>query len=125
MKDYIYLCTVSESNPMEALQRINQDPRLIRLLHGAMGAATESGELVDSIKRNLFYGKELDIINLVEEIGDILWYLSILLDCVNSSFEEAMRKNIDKLRVRYPNKFTNSEAINRDLAKEREQLQRI
>lgn len=73
----------------------------------------------------MFYGKELDIINLVEETGDILWYLSILLDCVNSSFEEAMRKNIDKLRVRYPNKFTNSEAINRDLAKEREQLERI
>ena len=84
------------------------------LLHGAIGAAGESAELLDAIKKSLFYGKPLDKNHLIEEIGDTLWYLSVALTELNSSFEEAMDKNIAKLRVRYPEQFTKENAINRN-----------
>lgn len=48
-------------------------------LHGAIGMVTEAGEILDIHKKNLFYGKEVDKINLVEELGDFMWYLAIWL----------------------------------------------
>jgi len=44
----------------------------LRLLHGAIGICTEVGELLEAMNR-----KEVDAVNLAEEIGDILWYLAI------------------------------------------------
>lgn len=45
----------------------------IRILHAAIGCVTESGELLDSLKKQIFYGRELDVVNVKEEAGDILW----------------------------------------------------
>lgn len=60
--------------------------------------------------------------NLKEELGDKLWYAALALDELKSTFEETMEANIKKLRARYPNKFTEEDAINRDLEKERAAL---
>jgi hypothetical protein len=46
-------------------------------LHSVAGLFTEVGELVDAYKRHWFYKKDLDRVNLKEEIGDILWYIAI------------------------------------------------
>ncbi len=43
-----------------------------------MGTVTEVGELADQVKRHVFYGLDLDKENLIEELGDIEWYLSII-----------------------------------------------
>lgn len=96
----------------------------IRLLHATMGLCTESGELTDQLKKHLFYGKELDRVNLIEEAGDLLWYLAILFDELNTSFEEVMSSNNAKLRSRYPNKFTPKRATQRDLGNERSILEK-
>ena len=53
----------------------------IRLFHGVLGLATESGEIADNVKKHLFYGKDADEPNLIEELGDILWYVANLLQC--------------------------------------------
>lgn len=92
------------------------------LLHGAIGAAGESAELLDAIKKSLFYGKPLDRQHLIEEIGDTLWYLSVALTELNSSFSEAMDKNVAKLRARYPHQFTQDRAINRDKEAEKKAM---
>jgi NTP pyrophosphatase (non-canonical NTP hydrolase) len=94
-----------------------------RLIHGVMGCVTESGELADALKRHIFYKKELDLVNLKEEIGDIMWYLAILCDELGTTFEELADINIKKLSARYPDKFTSDKALNRDLEKEREVLE--
>lgn len=47
------------------------------LLHCATGLVTESAELVDAIKKHVFYGKPLDVVNIKEELGDLLWYIAI------------------------------------------------
>ena len=96
----------------------------IRLLHGVMGISTEAGELLDSLKKHIFYGKKLDYVNISEELGDLLYYISVCIDILGTSFEEVMEKNIAKLKARYPDKFTEDKAINRDLNTEREILEK-
>ena len=48
------------------------------LLHGAMGLCTESGEIMDALKRHIFYGSPLDILNIKEEIGYTMVCLSTM-----------------------------------------------
>jgi NTP pyrophosphatase (non-canonical NTP hydrolase) len=89
------------------------------MLHAMLGITSEAGEVADQFKRHLIYGKELDVVNLMEEMGDLFWYCAILSHHLDVSFETVMYRNIAKLRARYPDKFTKDSAINRDLAKER------
>ena len=90
-----------------------------RLLHAAMGLTTEAGEFLDALKKHLFYGKPLDLVNLREEIGDIMWYLAIACSALGTDFETEQARNIAKLRKRYPEKFDAVQAVERDLAAER------
>lgn len=104
----------------------NADPK--NIVHAIIGQFTESGELLEALHEALF-GKcdGIDPINLREEIGDSLWYQAILLNgCARDgdgyTFEDAMRINIAKLRKRFPDKFTEYDANNRDLDSERKIL---
>ena len=95
----------------------------INVLHGAIGCCTEAGELLDAVKKAMFYGKPLDSVNLKEEIGDLFWYIALICDELGVSFEEIFQMNIAKLAKRYPEKFTCEDALNRDLEEEREVLE--
>ncbi len=94
-----------------------------RILHAAMGCVTESAELMDALKKQVFYGKDLDMTNVKEEAGDILWYLAILFDELETSFDEEERRVIAKLQARFPSKFSEEDALNRNLVQEREILE--
>lgn len=109
--------TCSPTTP-ELIARL-VDNNNIQLLHGLIGVVTEAGELFDAFKKHVFYGKPLDIVNVKEEIGDLMWYLAIILDYLGISLEEIMVQNNAKLRARYPEKFTEDKALNRDLDAER------
>lgn len=102
---------------------LSYDPQIARLIHGMIGVCTEAGELQDQVKKHLIYGKRLDMTNVMEEIGDVLWYCALTLDAAGFTFEECMRTNIDKLRKRFPDKFTQEQALNRDLDAERKALE--
>lgn len=101
-----------------------QELQAVKLLHALMGICTESGELMDALKKHLIYGKPLDFVNLAEEAGDIEWYIALLLNVLGTTHSEIFTVNIEKLRLRYPNKFTEFDAINRNLPAERELLER-
>ena len=94
----------------------------IRYLHAQAGIASESGEICDAIKAHVFYGKPIDRTHIMEEMGDLFWYLAILCRMLNLEFEKIMRANIDKLRATYGDAFSNERAINRDLTTERQVL---
>lgn len=96
----------------------------IRLLHGAMGLCTETGELQDALKRWIFYGKDVDRVNIVEECGDLLWYIAEVLNALGLSMENVMQRNIGKLSARYPDKFSELSAIQRDIDAEMAELQK-
>lgn len=94
-----------------------------RLVHAAMGMQTETAEFTDALKKSLFYGKPLDVTNLKEELGDLLWYVAIAMDELDTDFDAEMDRVINKLKVRYPEKFTRDAAEVRDLTAEREVLE--
>lgn len=95
---------------------------MIRLQHASMGLQTEVGEFTDPLKKFMFYGKQPSMVNLAEEIGDILWYCAIACDALGVTMEQVMETNINKLRDRFPDKFDNNLANNRDLNKEHQTL---
>lgn len=100
------------------------------IVHGILGVATEGGEMLEALYSAYFEGREFDKVNLLEESGDVMWYLALLLRKPQPgvTFEAVQHLNIDKLRKRYPDKFTNYDALNRDLAGERvvlESLERV
>jgi len=123
MKDYIEKAMRTNAGNDWPLSRILQDESTIDLLHACLGIATEAGELIDPIKKAVFYGKALDKVNLMEEVGDILWYCAILLKYTGHTFDDAMERNIAKLEKRYPDEFTEEDAIDRDLVSERKELE--
>lgn len=88
-------------------------------LHYAMGLSTEANEVLDALKAHIYYGKPLDTVNLIEEVGDIQWYEARLLSLLGSSFAYARTANILKLMKRYPDGFTEEDATVRDLEAER------
>ena len=76
-------------------------PEQCNLIHMCVGISGESGELLDAIKKHVIYQKPLDVENVKEELGDLLFYMSNLIQSVGLSFEEILQHNIDKLSVRY------------------------
>lgn len=100
-----------------------KDPRTVRLLHAQMGLTSEVGEFADQLKRHIFYGNPIDLVNLVEEMGDLLWYLAEGSDAINVHLETVMAKVITKLARRYPEKFTEKAATDRNLGDERKSLE--
>ena len=102
-----------------------EDEPTADLLHAAMGMVTESAEFLDAFKKYLAYGKPLDKANLIEELGDQLWYIALALRSLDTSFEEVFRVNIEKLQSRYPNDFTQLDALSRNLDKERLILEQV
>lgn len=123
-KNYFRNAMRTEADPMDAFMRICKQPMRLRMLHAALGIADEGGEIANQIKGHLFYGKNLDLVNLLEELGDLLWFAAELADaCGEPNFTGIMQKNIDKLKKRYPEKFTEEKAQNRDLTGERKILE--
>lgn len=102
-----------------------------RILHSLIGLQTEVGELFDSYKRAWFYGKEIDIINVLEELGDIQWYYALLIrelgHRINMDPDEMQQmichKNIEKLTERMGKKFSEQSVLNRNLDAERKILE--
>jgi len=123
MNDYIEKAMRTNTSDGGPLSRILQEPEYLELIHAALGVCTESAELADQVKKAVFYGAKLDKANLLEEVGDGLWYMAIVLKTIDKTFGDAMRVNIAKLEKRYPEAFTEEDAINRDLDGEREILE--
>ena len=123
MKDYIENVVKTESEVTPELIARMSDKSNIRLLHAGIGMCTEAGEFIDQLKKHIFYGKPLDRVNLKEELGDLLYYIGVAMDELETDFDIEQRKNIAKLKARYGDKFSADAAINRDLDKEREILE--
>jgi NTP pyrophosphatase (non-canonical NTP hydrolase) len=84
------------------------------LEHGAMGLVTESAEVLDIVKKHLFYGRPLDPERLKDEFGDILFYWTALVEKSGLCADEIIQANIRKLTARYPEGYTDDRANNRD-----------
>jgi NTP pyrophosphatase (non-canonical NTP hydrolase) len=91
------------------VERLNelegQGADVSRLMTAAFGMSAECGELVEIIKKIFLQGKsynEENVLHMKKEAGDVLWYMSQLCIALDTTFEELMEINYQKLSARYP-----------------------
>ena len=78
-----------------------------------IGMFSEGGEIGSEIKKAFYQGHELDRKHLMEELGDLMFYVVNLATLYDLSMENILDYNIEKLKKRYKNGFTTEESINR------------
>lgn len=83
------------------------------LTNSVMGLCGESGEACDIVKKHLFHGHELDREYLIKELGDVAWYLAEAASALDINLDEVFERNIEKLKKRYPEGFSEERSINR------------
>lgn len=79
-------------------------------LHAAVGISGEAGELLDAVKKHWAYGKPLDVKNVREELGDLMFYITAMMLVQNIALAEILQENADKLDKRYPAGYTDKAA---------------
>jgi NTP pyrophosphatase (non-canonical NTP hydrolase) len=82
-------------------------------IHMVLGIAGEAGELVDAVKKAAIYQKPLDHDNIVEELGDLVFYMQGLMNDLGITWEAVMQHNITKLASRYPAGYSDKAAQER------------
>jgi len=116
---YVKRAIKSEAPPTTELK--GRLIKMTRVVHAIFGLMTEVGEFTDIFKRHIFYGTEIDRVRVEEELGDIFWYIAIILDFFGLDAGHIMGKNLNKLqgkKGRYKKGFNEEEATNRDLDQE-------
>lgn len=83
------------------------------LLNGCLGLSGEAGELNDLVKKWIFHKKPLDREHMKKEIGDVCWYIADICHSMGFDLGEIFQMNIDKLKARYPEGFSEQRANNR------------
>ena len=84
-----------------------------QIKNASMGLAGEAGEALDIIKKYAYQGHELEVEELIDELGDVMYYLCWLCILLQIDFSEICFNNINKLTKRYPNGFEEERSINR------------
>ena len=85
----------------------------MHMMHMAIGVSGEAGELIDAIKKYVIYRKPLDRENVIEELGDLEFYMEGLRQSLNIDRQETLDANIAKLGVRYKHGYSDSAAQER------------
>lgn len=119
-----YILEASRTCPDLGYNLDNRSPNTINNIHMVLGMQTEVAELSDVFKKHLAYNKPIDWINVEEEVADTMWYIVNFCRINNIDLEKILQNNIDKLRKRFPDKFTEEAAINRNTDIERIELEK-
>lgn len=97
--------TLNEYQNLAKRTANNAGTKKDRIANWAFGLAGETGEFIDLLKKSVFHGHELDKKKCEKELGDILWYVSMMTDELNLNLENIAVLNIHKLAERYPDGF--------------------
>ena len=84
---------------------VGDDADIPRLLTAALGLTAESGEFTEVVKKIILQGKPYNDENkfhMKRELGDICWYLAQACMALDTTFDEVIEMNVDKLKARYP-----------------------
>ena len=109
--DFVHDVTSTESLDYAALlTRMNKleledDCNLSQLLTAALGLGAESGEFTEVVTKIILQGKpynEDNVFHMKRELGDICWYIAQACMALDTTFDEIIEMNVDKLKKRYP-----------------------
>lgn len=118
--EYEALAMRTEADQRKILHRLVQlGPDAMRLDNAARGLAGDAGEVSSAVMKYIEYGRDLDRVNLVEEVGDCLWRLAQVCKAAGFTLNQAMQANINKLRSRYPDRYSDERSANRNPEAER------
>ena len=100
----------ASSNYADLLRRINlleieDDADVPRLLTAALGLTAEAGEFTEVVKKIILQGKpynEDNVFHMKRELGDICWYIAQACMALDTTFDEIIEMNVEKLKARYP-----------------------
>lgn len=106
--------TVSEYQKLAMVTQNRELDKKDVLIVGVMGLCGESGEAIDLVKKHIAQGHELDREHLLEELGDIAWYLAETAYALDADLEDVFEANIAKLKKRYPEGFDAERSKNRE-----------
>ena len=84
---------------------VEQDCDIPHLLTAALGLTAEAGEFTEVVKKIILQGKpynEENIFHMKRELGDICWYIAQACMALDTTFDEVIEMNVDKLKARYP-----------------------
>ena len=108
-----YTALVGRMNNLE----LEDDCNVPQLLTAALGLTAESGEFTEVVKKIILQGKpynEDNVFHMKRVLGDICWYLAQACMALDTSFDEIIEMNVDKLKARYPGgEFDVSKSENR------------
>jgi NTP pyrophosphatase (non-canonical NTP hydrolase) len=82
------------------------------LLNAALGLG-EAGEVQNIIKKHLFHGHDLNANKVIDELGDILWYVADMAAALGATLDDVAESNIQKLIERFPDGFSARSSLNR------------
>ena len=124
MRDLNFKMTVDTEKYLDFVKGVTSDPSLdyavmatrfaeleaggtntSQLLTAALGLTAESGEFTEVVKKIIFQGKpynEDNVFHMKRELGDICWYLAQACMALETTFDEVIEMNVDKLQARYP-----------------------
>ena len=108
--EFVYGVTSAPSTDYVTLvQRLNlleaEDADVCKLLTAALGLTAESGEFTEIVKKIILQGKpynEDNVFHMKRELGDICWYIAQACMALDTTFDEIIEMNVDKLKARYP-----------------------
>lgn len=107
------ICTFDEYQQATA-RTDNHKNQPQALINFGLGIGGEAGEVQDIIKKHLYHGHLLDKEKIKYELGDVLWYIARIARWADLTLEEVAQANIDKLKQRYPDGFSQEKSINRE-----------
>ena len=84
---------------------VEGDADVPRLLTAALGLTAEAGEFTEVVKKIILQGKpynEDNVFHMKRELGDICWYLAQACMALDTTIDEVIEMNVDKLKARYP-----------------------
>lgn len=89
------------------------DAEKANIAHAAMGIGSEAGEIMTTVKRHFAYNQPLDRVNIKEELGDLLYFMQMLMNATDMTLEQVMMENMAKLEKRYPQGYSDQAAKDR------------
>jgi NTP pyrophosphatase (non-canonical NTP hydrolase) len=84
-----------------------------RLMDAAAGLAEEGGEVLSLVRKHVYQGHILDKERVAKELGDALWCLATVASSVGISLDDVARTNVEKLRLRYPDGYSDQASQDR------------
>ena len=96
-----YTALIGRMNRLE----LEDDCNVSQLLTAALGLTAEAGEFTEVVKKIILQGKpynEDNVFHMKRELGDICWYIAQACMALDTTFDEIIEMNVEKLEKRYP-----------------------